>query len=124
MAIAGVATIIAAAVVPTEYDRDLMAGGSVLSAAGLLASAAHQMSGPEIVYVEEPELVKLARWAKILTERAAGAARSGNCVAARKFEPRVRVYDPNYHDFVFMRDPEILRCLGHAPAPEVEPGDD
>jgi hypothetical protein len=38
----------------------------------------------------------------------------------RKWEPRVRVYDANVHDFVFMRDPEILRCLGPAPAESLD----
>lgn len=116
MALVGVATIITSTLV-SEHGAELMIGGSALSGGGILLAAAHQMSTPEIVYVEEPEPRKLTRWARILTERAAGAARSGNCVPVRKFEPRVRVYDANYHDLVFMRDPEILRCLS------IEPGD-
>jgi hypothetical protein len=110
MAIAGVATIITATLV-SDHDAELMVSGSALSAGGILLAAAHQMSTPEIVYVEEPEPRKLSRWARILTEHAAGAARTGNCAGVRKFEPRVRVYDLRYHDLVFMRDPEILRCL-------------
>lgn len=117
MAVVGVATIITSAVITSEHDRELMVGGSALSAGGLLISAAHQMSTPEIVYVPEPDPIRLTRWARILTEKAAGAARDGNCVPVRKFEPRVRVYDANYHDLVFMRDPEILRCL------TIDPGD-
>jgi hypothetical protein len=118
MAIGGVATMITSAAVSREtYAADLMFGGSVLSAAGILLYVAHEMSGPEIVYVAEPEPIKLMRWARILTEHAAGAARRGNCVPVRKFEPRVRVYDANYHDSVFMRDPEILRCFERAPRP-------
>jgi hypothetical protein len=116
MALVGVATIITSTVV-SDHESELMVGGSALSAGGILLAAAHQMSTPEIVYVEEPEPIKLSRWARILTEHAAGAARSGNCAGVRKFEPRVRVYDLRYHDLVFMRDPEILRCLS------IEPGD-
>lgn len=118
MAIAGVAGIIASAAVPSTSQTDeMMLGASAVSAAGIMLYAAHELSGPEIIYRKEPEEIKLTRWARILTEHAAGAARNGNCARVRKFEPRVRVYDSNYHDFVFMRDPEILRCL----APPTEP---
>jgi hypothetical protein len=128
MAIGGVATIITAAAVSgrTKYSDELMLGGSALSAGGILLYTAHEMSGPEIVYTRESPERKHARWARILTEHAAGAARNGNCARVRKFEPRVRVYDSNYHDFVFMRDPEILRCLTPSPTevlPPAEPGE-
>ena len=68
------------------------------------------------------------RWAKILTERAGGAAREGNCKRVRRLEKRVDVYDREVHDFVFMRDPEIVRCLetptepGSPDAPALPPG--
>lgn len=119
MAVTGVAAIItAAAVTPhTAHAEEIMIGGEVLSAAGIVLYASHELSGPEIVYKHETTTQRHSRWARILTEHAAGAARSGNCARVRKFEPRVRVYDANYHDFVFMRDPEILRCL----SPAIEP---
>jgi hypothetical protein len=122
MAIGGVAGIVAsAAAAPyTEHSHDMMVGASAISAAGILGYAAHELSGPEIVYRQETREQRHSRWARILTEHAAGAARDGNCARVRKFEPRVRVYDANYHDFVFMRDPEILRCLEPAP-PEPPP---
>jgi len=118
MAITGVATIIgsAASAPYTSHSGELMIGGEALSAAGIMLYAAHELSGPEIVYKQETSTQRHSRWARILTEHAAGAARSGNCARVRKFEPRVRVYDANYHDFVFMRDPEILRCLTPEPA--------
>ena len=94
-----------------------MVGASAVSAAGILLYASHELSGPEIVWKQESTTQRHTRWARILTEHAAGAARSGNCARVRKFEPRVRVYDAHYHDFVFMRDPEILRCL----SPSLEP---
>ena len=125
MAIGGVATIIAAAAVSpyTERAHDLMIAGSLISAAGILTYAAHDLSAPDVVYEYETRAAKHARWARILTEHAAGAARNGNCARVRKFEPRVRVYDATYHDVVFMRDPEILRCLAAPTEPaEVEPG--
>jgi len=119
MALAGVATIITAAAISgrSKYADELMVGGSAISAAGIVLYAAHEMSGTETVYVQESTERKHARWARILTDHAAGAARSGNCAPVRKFEPRVRVYDANYHDFVFMRDPEILRCLSPSSEP-------
>jgi hypothetical protein len=124
MAISGVAAIMAsvAATPYTEHSEDMMLGASAVSAAGIVLYASHELSGPEIVYKQETPTQRHSRWARILTEHAAGAARSGNCARVRKFEPRVRVYDPNIHDFVFMRDPEILRCLSpdpptDAPAP-------
>lgn len=119
MSVAGVAGIIASAVA-TSYTRhadEMMLGSEAVSAAGILLFASHELSGPDTVYVHETRTQRHARWARILTEHAAGAARSGNCARVRKFEPRVRVYDATYHDFVFMRDPEILRCLAPEPAP-------
>ena len=117
MAIAGVAGIIASAAASssTTHSSEMMLGAEAVSAAGIMLYAAHELSGPEIVYVEEDPVRKHMRWARILTEHAAGAARIGNCARVRKFEPRVRVYDSNYHDFVFMKDPEILRCLSPVP---------
>lgn len=121
LAISGVATIIASATVASNNDAsdELMLGGSIASAAGIVLYAAHEFSGPQIVYKQENELVKLTRWARILTEHSAAAARNGNCARVRKFEPRVRLYDVNYHDIVFMKDPEILRCLTPASLDEL-----
>lgn len=124
MAIGGVAGIVASAAAGpyTEHSDEMMLGASAVSAAGILLYASHELSGPEIVWKQETTVQRHARWARILTEHAAGAARNGNCARVRKFEPRVRVYDANYHDFVFMRDPEILKCLSPAePAPVEEP---
>ena len=127
MAIGGVAAIIASAAAGpyTSHSDEMMIGAEALSAAGILLYAAHELSGPEIVYKQETPTQRHSRWARVLTEHAAGAARNGNCARVRKFEPRVRVYDVNVHDFVFMRDPEILRCLTpDVPGPvpvEVEP---
>ena len=127
MAIAGVAGIMAsaAASASTTQADEMMLGASAISAAGILLYAAHELSGPEIDYRREDPARKHMRWARILTEHAAGAARTGNCARVRKFEPRVRVYDSAYHDFVFMKDPEILRCLSPAPteAAPIEPGE-
>lgn len=113
MAITGVAGIITTAAVGryTDHSDEMMIGAEAMSAVGILLYASHELSGPEIVYKQETRTQRHARWARILTEHAAGAARTGNCARVRKFEPRVRIYDVNIHDFVFMRDPEILRCL-------------
>jgi hypothetical protein len=126
MAIGGVAGIIGSALATsyTQHADEMMLGSEAVSAVGISLYAAHELSGPEIVYRRESNEVKLTRWARILTEHAAGAARNGNCARVRKFEPRVRLYDSNYHDFVFMRDPEILRCLTPEPVePPVPPAE-
>jgi hypothetical protein len=122
LALAGVVGILAstAASGHTDSADEMMVAGSAASATGIVLYAAHELSGPEVVYRQESTTQRHARWARILTEHAAGAARSGNCAPVRKFEPRVRVYDSNVHDFVFMRDPEILRCL--VPTPGVRRG--
>ncbi|MBA3392311.1 MAG: hypothetical protein H0T89_06690 [Deltaproteobacteria bacterium] len=129
MSIGGVGGIIGSALASpySRHSDELMLASSAISAAGILLFAAHELSGPEVVYKRETLERKHHRWAKVLTEHAAGAARIGNCARVRKFEPRVRVYDPEVHDFVFMRDPEILRCLGApgaAPAPTTVPDDE
>jgi len=113
MALGGVGGMIGVGLVAHETDANvapLEGGFSVLSAVGILGWALLDLQfdrGPE------PETLAQThhRWARILTERAAGAARENQCKRVRHIEPRVRVYDPELHDFVFMRDPEIVRCL-------------
>jgi hypothetical protein len=126
MAIVGVTGIIGSALASssTTHAGEMMIGASAVSAAGITLYASHELSGPEVVLRQETPEVRHSRWARILTEHAAGAARNGNCAPVRKFEPRVRVYDANYHDFVFMRDPEILRCLTPAEPASIQPSDE
>jgi len=123
MAIGGVAGIIASAgaASQTNHADEMMAGASAISAAGILLYASHEMSGPEIVWKQETTEERHSRWARVLTEHAGAAAREGNCARVRKWEPRVRIYDANVHDFVFMRDPEIVRCLQPAEPEPQEP---
>ncbi len=82
---------------------------SLVSGAGILTYAIGELTDPPppVETIEQ----RNRRWAKTLTERAAGAAREGRCERVRRLEIRVRTYDPAIHDFVFMRDPEIVRCL-------------
>ncbi|MBS1121494.1 MAG: hypothetical protein H6Q90_3722 [Deltaproteobacteria bacterium] len=92
---------------------------SVSSAIGVGTYAAGDLAepgGPR----PETRTERNHRWAKILTERAAGAAREGRCARVRRLEIRVRTYDPELHDFVFLRDPEIAKCLA-GPPPELAP---
>ena len=110
--IAGVLGLIgsSAAVHQTRYANEMMLSFSVISLAGMLVFAAGELTTPEAVDAETiPE--RNHRWARILTERAAGAAREGRCPRVRRLEVRVRTYDREVHDFVFMRDPEILKCM-------------
>lgn len=121
--IAGVIGLMATAVVQgyTTKTDDMLTGFSLLSAGGIVVFAAGELSQPERGMRRETEREKFSRWAKILTSRAAGAAREGRCPRVRRLEKRVNVYDREVHDFVFMRDAAILTCLGAA-SPGVESG--
>ncbi len=114
MAITGVAGIVVGVLAShaTQHDDDLVTGFSLLSAAGILTYAIGELDDPARAGAP-PETLEQRhrRWAKILTRRAAGAAREGNCDRVRRLELRVRDYDPELHDFVFLRDPEVARCL-------------
>jgi hypothetical protein len=111
LALGGVAGLIAAATTSTVFDHthELIIGFSVISATGIGLYAAGELATPEETKETVPQ--RNHRWARILTERAAGAARDGRCPRVRRLESRVRVYDREIHDFVFMRDPEILKCM-------------
>lgn len=121
--IAGVIGLMATAVVQSYTTRtnDMLSGFTVLSGGGILLFAAGELSLPEKGPRRETETEKFSRWARILTSRAAGAAREGRCPRVRRLEKRVNVYDREVHDFVFMRDAAILQCLGGA-TPGLEPG--
>ena len=118
MSIGGVLGIIGSTLAGPYIDQgdDMLKAFSIVSGLGLVTYAAAEMSQPEVVWKKEPLPQRNHRWAKILTERAAGAARDGRCARVRRLEPRVHKYDAAVHDLVFMRDPEILRCLSQ-PAP-------
>lgn len=109
--IAGLITSIIATTV-TTHARPFVVGFSVVSGAGIISYAVGELTDPALA-APPPETVaqRNHRWARILTERAAGAAREGNCARVRRLEVHVRRYDAEIHDFVFMRDPEIIRCL-------------
>ncbi len=94
--------------------KTLLIGFSLTSAAGIVTFAAGDLAEPAGPRAET-RTERNHRWAKILTERAGGAAREGRCARVRRLEIRVRIYDPEIHDFVFMRDPEILKCLTQPP---------
>ena len=114
MAITGVAGIMAGVLATrvTPRGHDLVLGFSLLSGAGIVSYAIGELDDPALAGAPAETLEQRhRRWARILTQRAAGAAREGNCDRVRRLEPRVRDYDPELHDFVFLRDPEIARCL-------------
>ncbi|HWO21676.1 MAG TPA: hypothetical protein VNO30_23060 [Kofleriaceae bacterium] len=114
MALGGVAGIVGSAFATnvTDSAHEMMIGFEVISAVGILSYAYAELAWPRVRYIEETLEHKHTRWAKILTERAAGAAREGRCARVRRLEVRVHQYDRVTHDLVFMKDPEILRCLG------------
>lgn len=124
MAIGGVACIVASALATrwTEHGDEMLLGSEIISATGIVTFAYAELTWPP-GGPEETTTERHRRWAKILTGRAAGAAREGRCARVRRLEVRVNRYDREVHDFVFMRDPEIQRCLAAPPAaaPAVEP---
>lgn len=107
----------------TDTD-DLVAIFSVISAVGIGMYAAGELTDPRFEVREEPTAEKHARWARILTERAFRYAREGNCRRVRRVEKRVNVYDPAFHDVVFMRDEAIAKCMSSASDPPAEPAGD
>jgi hypothetical protein len=111
LSIGGVVGLIASAAMVhiNTHTDEFMVGFSVISAVGIGMYAAGDLTTPDAIRETIPE--RNHRWAKILTERAAGAAREGRCPRVRRLQVRVRGYDREIHDFVFMRDPEILKCL-------------
>ena len=112
MSISGVAGLIITAFAAGylgDRTRPIVAGFSILSGVGVGTYAVGELTGPN--QIEETVSERHHRWARILTERAYGYARDGRCPRVRHIETRVRVYDRELHDFVFMRDPEIQKCL-------------
>jgi hypothetical protein len=114
MAVSGVAGLTGSAAAMRVTDvHELVYGFSAISAAGIITFAISELSQPPGARRETiPE--RNRRWAKILTERAQGAARDGRCPRVRRLEPKVAGYDAEIHDLVFMRDPEIVKCLSAA----------
>ncbi len=125
MSLSGVATLVLG-VLTSKYSGDhlpeVMGVGSVVSAVGITLFAVGDLTDPMRGPKPESEAQKFQRWAKILTERAGGAAREGRCPRVRRLEKRVNLYSREIHDFVFMRDPAILTCLEAPvePPPAVE----
>lgn len=98
--------------------REIVMGFSTLSAIGVGTYAAGDLSQPPPD--RESTAVRHARWARELTDRAYGYARDGRCWRVRNIDPRVRAYDREHHETVFMRDPEIRKCLTTVPV-QTEP---
>ncbi len=90
---------------------------SVISAIGIGLYAAGELTDPSFETRAETTAEKHHRWARILTERAFRYAREGNCPRVRRVEKRVSFYDRELHDFVFMRDEEIAKCMNAPLAP-------
>lgn len=93
-----------------DATRNIVAGFSMLSAVGVGTYAVGDLSQPHAGH-EETLVERHHRWARILTDRAYGYARDGRCPRVKHIETRVRVYDREFHDFVFMKDSEIVKCL-------------
>jgi hypothetical protein len=114
MALGGVGGLVAVGIGERETSANLAplgVGAAVLSAAGILGWALLELQYAPEEPAPETIAQRNRRWAKILTERASGAARENNCARVKRLEARVHVYDAEIHDFVFMRDQEIVRCL-------------
>jgi hypothetical protein len=117
VSLGGVIGVIGSSALTSVSDDapEVMAGFALVTVVGMLAFAAGELTVPHEIGPSETIPERNHRWARILTERAAGAARDGRCPRVRRLEVKVRGYDREVHDFVFMRDPEILKCLSIAP---------
>jgi hypothetical protein len=126
MALGGVAGIVGAAFATSVTDSadDMLIGFEVVSALGILTYAYAELTWPRVRYIQETTEERNRRWAKILTERAGGAAREGRCARVRRLEVRVQKYDRVIHDLVFMKDAEILKCLEAGPPSLESPSSD
>jgi len=124
MALGGVAGIVgsAFAINVTDHAKEMLVGFEVISAVGIVSYAYAEITWPRVEVIQETPEERHHRWAKILTERAAGAARDGRCPRVRRLEPRVQQYDRVFHDLVFMKDPEIVKCLRTPDPAESPPG--
>lgn len=124
MSLSGVGGVVIAACAASfigPHAREIVMGFSSLAAVGVGTYAAGELSQPPDD--GETTLERHARWARVLTDRAYGYARDGRCWRVRNIDPRVRHYDREHHKNVFLRDPEIVKCLTTAPLPTepVEP---
>lgn len=124
MALGGVAGIVGSAFATNLTDKanEMLVGFEMISAVGVLTYAYAELTWPRVSYRQETLAERNHRWAKILTERASGAARDGRCARVRRLEARVQKYDREIHDFVLMKDPEIVKCLTAAPGEGAGPG--
>ncbi len=126
LAIGGTAALTVTATLEgyTDAAHDLMIGSAVASAVGIILYAYVELSQPEVTYLKEPRAVRNRRWAKILSERASGAARENRCGRVRRLERRIFEYDRDTHDFILMADPEVIRCLTTTPPTSLAPGEE
>jgi hypothetical protein len=112
LALGGVGGIVASASltgVSSDFKTAVL-GFSVATLVGLITYAVADITDPANA-ASETEAEQHHRWAKELTARATDAARAGKCDDVRTLEMRVRGYDAEVHDLVFMRDPDIVRCF-------------
>lgn len=110
LALAGVAGLMASGAINKWTDTDpheLAVASSVISITGLVTFAVGELTDEPT----GPSAATKHRWAKIWIERAQVAARGGNCERVASIEPRVRRLDPKLYELVFMRDPDVGKCL-------------
>jgi hypothetical protein len=123
-AIGGVAGLVTSGVIAKASDIDMTyvsIGAALVSLAGMAVFAVGDLSGhptgTAVAAADEPDGATKHRWAQTWLDRAQEAARRGDCERVQSIEPRIRRLDAELHDVVFMRDPDIVKCL-HATEPE------
>lgn len=123
--IGGVVGLTGAAAASGVANTEALVGVfSVISAIGIGIYATAELTDPTFETRAETTAEKHQRWARILTERAFRYAREGNCRRVRRVEKRVNFYDRAFHDFVFMRDVEIAKCMSAVNDPPRPTSDD
>ncbi len=111
MSLGGVAGLVGTALLSGQTrDEGYFVGVfSLMSLVGIATFASGELATPEPIRETLPE--RNQRWATILSGRAGGAAREGRCRRVRRLERRILHLDREVHDFVLMKDGEVLRCL-------------
>jgi hypothetical protein len=119
LSIAGVAGLVTAGIIAKTSDTNVTyvsVTSALVSLAGIGLFMAGDLSGQSqsgvaVAASSEPDEATKHRWAQTWLGRAQEAAQKGDCERVQSIEQRVARLDPELHDVVLMRDPQIVKCL-------------
>jgi hypothetical protein len=118
LSIAGVAGLVTAGLIAKTTDANVTyvsVTSALVSLAGIGLFMAGDLSQPQtgvaVSASSEPDPATKHRWATTWIGRAQEAAQKGDCERVQSIEQRVARLDPELHDVVLMRDPQVVKCL-------------